>query len=148
MKKVLLMLVVMLGVSEIFAAPIKWHASGTAEIGRPKKGCAGLWICITVTDWGLGDEIKTKQGNPIGLEHGIGVGENGKLYLIINESLLSRNQPEKMQLLKGQSSYYLESDETVPQNVLDAIKYKGKNTISAGKKPITYERGFYFIQLN
>jgi hypothetical protein len=101
--------------TDTFAKPIHWHVSGTIEIGRPKKSCGGMWLCITIHDW----EVKLSErhtGNPTTNEHGIGVGVDGNLYLIINERLLASKQADKLSLLKNKSSYYMEEDETIPQS--------------------------------
>jgi len=136
-----------LGMTSI-AKPIGWHASGTLEVGRKSKNCNGIWVCLKITDIGIGKQLAFHQGNPTEEEHGFGVGIDGKLYLIINKALLERTQPDKLELLEGRSSYYLDSNEDLPQDFLNAIYYRGSTTIKSGDKNITFENGYYFIQLN
>jgi hypothetical protein len=133
--------------TDTFAKPIHWHASGTAEIGRPKKNCEGIWLCIKVIDAGI-DFLKVQSGNPTKSEHGFGVGVDGNLYLIINERLLASKQADKLSLLKNKSSYYMEEDETIPQSLLNSIRYSKSNIIKAGNKEISFENGYYFVKLN
>jgi hypothetical protein len=133
--------------TDTFAKPIKWHLSGTLEIGRPKKNCLGLWVCISDVDW----EVKLSErqtGNPTTNEHGIGVGVDGNLYLIINERLLASKQADKLSLLKNKSSYYMEADEIIPQSFLSSLNYSKSNIIKAGNKEISFENGYYFVKLN
>ncbi|MBK6818409.1 MAG: hypothetical protein IPG85_01905 [Bacteroidetes bacterium] len=47
--------------TDTFAKPIHWHASGTAEIGRPKKNCEGIWLCIYVENGKLNYQQDTWQ---------------------------------------------------------------------------------------
>ncbi len=133
--------------TDTFAKPIHWHASGTAEIGRPKKNCEGIWLCLFVEKWGV--TLSARQyGNPTKSEHGIGVGVDGNLYLIINERLLASKQADKLSLLKNKSSYYMEADETIPQSFLSSLNYSKSNIIKAGNKEISFENGYYFVKLN
>ena len=144
----MMIMLMLISVMNLVAEPISWHASGTFEVGRPKKGCKAIWVCLVVKDWGLGDILKDKEGNPTRIEHGIGQGVDGKLYLIINEALLRKNQPDKLEFLKVNSTYFLDSEELIPQKVLNAIHYKGSGVIKAGSKSVNYENGYYFIRLN
>ena len=149
MKKIILAgLLMMAFVAQLEAKPIAWHMSGTIGIGKVKKNCDGIWLCFRISKVGLGDELSLYQGNPSGELHGIGLGVDGKLYLVISESLLQKNQSDKLALLRGQSTYFLDEDETIPQSLLDAIHYRGSGLIKAGDKTITYENGYYFVQLN
>jgi len=150
MKKIILMMTIFicsLGMKSI-AKGIGFHASGTVDVGRQKKHCQQVWLCITDFKVGIDHVLKAKEGDPTAEEHGIGVGVDGNLYLIISKALLQRSQPDKLELLAGNSTYYLDSDEILPQELLNAIHYRGASTIKSGDKIITYENGYYFIQLN
>ena len=149
MKKLLFSAIAMstMFINQLGAKPIEWHVSGTVEIGRPKKGCEKIWLCLKVTDW----EVKLPElhrGNPSSDQHGIGMGKDGNLYMIISERLLLATQREKIAFLRGQSTYNLDSEEMIPQAVLNKVKYTGGATIRAGAKEVSYENGYYFSKLN
>lgn len=146
-KLILLSIAVMLFGCSLSAKPIAWSVSGYADVGRPHHDCNGVWLCITNVSISVGGALQPHTGMPTGLEHGFGLGDDGKLYLIVNEKLLSTKQAEKLKLFQGNSTIQIE-EETIPKEFLDAIHYRGSGQIKAGRKILTYENGYYFIQLN
>lgn len=146
-KLILLSIALMMFGGFLSAKPIAWSVSGNAEIGRPHHDCNGVWLCISNVSVSVGGAMKPHSGMLTGLEHGYGLGEDGKLYLIVSEKLLSQKQQDKLDLFQGNSTIQIE-EETIPQAFLEAIHFRGSGQIKAGRKILTYENGYYFIQLN
>jgi hypothetical protein len=144
MKKLILMLVVLMGVIVDVSAKPKLHFefSGDVVIGRPKKGCRSVWVCIENYQGSVKLELgMIKKG------HGIVLDEEGTLYLAVNKELLRKQDLNKYNLLTG-GTLNLDDQEKLDAKILSAMGYKGSNIFPAGNYRVMDQDGYFLIKLN
>lgn len=144
MKKWILMLMVMLvGVSEMMAKPkLHFEFSGDVVIGRPKKGCKSVWVCIENYSGSVKIELGMIQEG-----HGVVIEEDGTLYLAINKELLRKQDESKFVSLQS-GRLILDDSEFLDKSILDGLGYRGTNEFKAGTYPVKETMTYFLIKLN
>ncbi len=145
MKKMIVILSLILSIIEgLNAKPVAHvNVSFDVEIGRRKKACDGIWLCIKniKSDFDVTLEGMISQG------HGLVLDDDGSLYLAINSLMVKKQDVSKYNtLLTGY--LYLDSEEELPSNVLIQLGYTGKNTFPSGKYAVTNNGDYFMVKLN
>lgn len=131
---------------EVFAGTPVGHIEVGADvyIGRPRKSCDGFWICLKNKTWNVGP---VKDGMILSGNHGLVVDSEGNISMAINVDRIKAQDEVKYQtLMKG--SFDLDSEESIPSEVLLKLGYKGSNIFKAGKYTVTRSDRYFLIQLN
>lgn len=126
------------------SAKPKVHVEGSLEVlvGRKKMDCKQIWLCLS--DPGM--DIKSGTGMITDGHPGLILDEDGSLAIAIPQESLRKQSPLKYETLNS-GSMVLEGDETLPQNWLDALGFKGENLFKAGVYIVTVYQGYFMIHL-
>lgn len=104
------------------------------EFGRKKKGCTGIGVCSVSGDIGKKSFSTLSYSTT-----------SRQLVLKVEMEGLKVNQGDKIQYFEGKSTFTVEEEWVLPENLRQQLKIDKKHVIKPGSYPFKKVGGYYLI---